>query len=69
MHPAKTLAERRKDDIAAFKAKHYSDWLEGFRPRPEPALFFESDDQQAKRIAEISKRIVVCPASGKCYGA
>jgi hypoxanthine phosphoribosyltransferase len=67
MHPAKTLRERRKDDIAAYKAKHFMEWAKRHRPKPPPLGFIESDDHQAKRIHQISKRMVICPSSGKVY--
>ena len=68
MHPAKSLRERQRDDIAAFKAKHFGEWAKHHVPRPAPLMFIESDDKQAKRISSISGRLVLCPSSGKCYG-
>lgn len=67
MHPAATLTERRRDDIAAFKASHYLDWAKRHRPRPAPIIFIESEDWQARRIAEISKLMTICPDSGGVY--
>ena len=67
MHPAKTLRERHKDDIAEYKAKHFMEWANRHRPKPPPLGFIESDDHQAKRIHQISKRMVICPSSGKVY--
>lgn len=66
MHPSKTLAERRKEDIPLYKAQHYINFCKK-RAAPEPHVFFESDDRQAKRIAQISRKLVVCPSSGRCY--
>ncbi|WP_231743663.1 phosphoribosyltransferase [Stieleria neptunia] len=67
MHPAKTLAERNRDDIAAYKARHYSEWLETHTPNPAPAMFIESDDRQARAIARNAKRLVVCPSTAGVY--
>ena len=67
MHPAKTLAERQKDNIAAYKAGHYSRWAKKHIPRPSPNLFVESDDNQARSIAKITGKLVVCPGSGRAY--
>ena len=68
MHPAKTLAERRRDDIAAYKARHFAAWAKAHTPRPRPSMFIESDDLQARRIAEITNRLVICPTTAKVYG-
>ena len=68
MHPAKTLAERRRDDIAAYKARHFEAWAKAHTPRPRPSMFIESDDAQARRIAEITGRLVICPTTAACYG-
>jgi adenine/guanine phosphoribosyltransferase-like PRPP-binding protein len=67
MHPAKTTRERELDDIAAYKAKHFKNWSDGFIPDIGPNIFIESDDGQAQRIAEITKLLVVCPSTGKVY--
>lgn len=67
MHPAKTLAERNRDDIAAFKAREYAKWLEHHTPNPAPAMFVESDDRQARRIANLSGRMVICPSTAGVY--
>jgi adenine/guanine phosphoribosyltransferase-like PRPP-binding protein len=66
MGPWSGLAERRRSDIAAFKAEHYAEFLKQ-RVRPGPHLFIESDVQQARRIAELSGGVVVCPAAGRCF--
>ena len=68
MHPAKTLEERNRDDVAAFKAKHFDRWASKHKAKPRPSMFIESDDQQAKRIAELTKRFVLCPATKRVYG-
>lgn len=68
MHPAKSLRERQRDDIAAFKARHFEAWAKSHHARPRPSMFIESDDAQAKRIAEITGRMVVCPSAAKVYG-
>ncbi|MCA9056858.1 MAG: phosphoribosyltransferase, partial [Planctomycetaceae bacterium] len=67
MHPAPTLSERNKDDIAAYKAMHFSEWAAVHRPTPGPTLFVESNDYQARRIAELSRRMVVCPGTASVY--
>ena len=68
MHPAKTLAERRRDDIAAFKARHFSHWASRHNAVPKPLMFIESDDAQSRRIHELTNRLVVCPSSAMVYG-
>lgn len=67
MHPADTLAARNRDDICTFKARHYGAWASQHRAIPGPAAFVESEDWQAKRIATLSRRIVICPASEQIY--
>lgn len=68
MHPATSLRERRRDDIAKFKAKHFDDWAKKHKARPRPSMFIESEPQQAKRINEITGRLVVCPSNATVYG-
>lgn len=67
MHPAKTLRERQKDNIAAYKARHFSAWAQRHRASPPPLGFIESEDQQAKEIARRTKRMVICPATARVY--
>jgi adenine/guanine phosphoribosyltransferase-like PRPP-binding protein len=67
MHPAATLAERNRDDIAAYKANHFAEWASTHIPRPAPIAFIESENWQAKRIAELTNRMVICPAAGEVY--
>jgi hypoxanthine phosphoribosyltransferase len=67
MHPAATLAERRRDNIAAYKAHHYAAWAQHFVARPGPHIFFESEDRQAREIAQLSKLLTICPHSAGCY--
>ena len=67
MHPAATLVERSRDDIAAYKAKHFEAWASKHIARPAPLMFIESEDWQARRIAEITKRMTVCPATQSVY--
>lgn len=69
MHPAKTLHERNQCDIAAYKAEHYKKWLEIYKPRPKPAMFVESDHNQAKRIALLSGKLTVCPTTMAVFGS
>ncbi len=69
MHPARTLAERRRDDITAFKARVFDKWAQKHRPVPPPLAFIESDDWQAKLISQKSAgKMVICPGSAKVYG-
>jgi len=67
MHPATTLAERRRDDIAAYKAKHYQAWASRHVARPAPIGFIESEDAQARRIGGITGLMAICPATGGVY--
>lgn len=67
MHPATNLQERNRDNITAYKARHFMDWAIRHRAKPEPLAFIESDDRQAIGIAKISGRMVICPASAKVY--
>jgi hypothetical protein len=67
MHPAATLAERQRDNIAAFKARHYMQWASRHKAIPGPHIFFESEDRQAKEIARISKLLTICPHTAGCY--
>lgn len=68
MHPAKNVHERRKDDIAAFKAHHFEEWAKRHHPRPRPSMFIESEPHQSKRINEITNRLVLCPSNATVYG-
>lgn len=68
MHPAKSTQERRRDDIAAWKASHFEKWAKKHKPRPAPLMFIESEPAQAKRINEITGRLVTCPSNAKVYG-
>jgi adenine/guanine phosphoribosyltransferase-like PRPP-binding protein len=67
MHPAKTLAERRRDNVAAYKSRHYMAWAKSFKPSPGPHIFFESEDHQAKEIAKSSRLLTICPHTAGCY--
>lgn len=67
MHPARSLHERERDDIAAYKARHFSAWASTHKAAPGPILFVESHDAQARRIAQLSQRMTVCPASAGVY--
>jgi len=68
MHPAKTLGERMKDNIPAYKARHYKLWADKYKVRPGPMIFMESEDWQAREIAKLSGKLCVCPHSGGVYG-
>jgi len=67
MHPAATLRERQRDNIAAFKAKHYAAWAKNHRPSPGPVIFFESEDRQAREIARLSQFMSICPHTAGVY--
>jgi len=67
MHPAGSLRERERDDIPRYKAMHYAEWANNHKAMPGPILFIESEDWQAKRIAEISNKRVICPSTEKVY--
>ena len=69
MHSAATLRERQRDNIAAYKAKHFREWLKS-RRGIRPFIFFESDDQQARQIASrvtYVDSLVVCPSTAGVY--
>ena len=67
MHPAATLAERHRDNIPAYKARHYAAWAKTHRPLPGPIMFMESEDRQAREIARHSKLMTVCPHTAGVY--
>jgi len=67
MHPATTLAERQRDNIPAYKARHYAAWAATHRPSPGPIMFMESEDRQAREIARHSRLMVVCPHTAGVY--
>jgi adenine/guanine phosphoribosyltransferase-like PRPP-binding protein len=67
MHPAKTLRERERDNIPAYKAKHYKAWASKHQPAPGPVMFFESEDRQAREIARLSGMLTVCPHTAGVY--
>lgn len=69
MHPAATLRERMRDDIPAYKARHFVEFA--LRPAHiKPYIFFESEDHQARKIGAVASgadRVVICPATGGVY--
>jgi adenine/guanine phosphoribosyltransferase-like PRPP-binding protein len=67
MHPAATLRERQRDDIAAFKARHFGEWASTHIARPAPLMFIESEDWQARRISQLTGLLTVCPSTGRVY--
>jgi len=68
MHPAATLAERNRDNIAAFKADHFKNWAKSHRCKgPPPLAFIESEDWQSRQIAKITGEMVICPTTAKVY--
>lgn len=67
MGPWRSLAERRASDVAAWKATELKEFLSrrsGIRPR----FYIESDPHQARRIADITGQLTVCPSARKCFG-
>ena len=67
MHPAKTTREREMDDVVMYKSTNYNRWAATHKASPPPSLFIESEDWQARGIAKITRKIVVCPSSAKVY--
>lgn len=67
MHPAGSLSERMRDDIPAYKARHYKEWAKQHRAMPGPIIFCESEDWQARQIAQHAKLMVICPSTSGVY--
>lgn len=69
MHPAETLAERNRDDISAFKAKHIIEWANKIENRHswKFPIFVESNDYQARQIAKITNILTICTDTYQCY--
>ena len=63
MHPAHSTRERERDNVAAYKARHFAAWAKVHRPRPAPLMFVESDPRQAERIFHLTGHMTVCPAT------
>ena len=68
MGPWKNNAERARDNVAKYKAKHFAQFLADGGPGVRPKLFIESEEWQAKAIAKKSGGFTVCPAAGRCFG-
>lgn len=66
MGPWANNAERAKADIGAWKGGHFIDFMNR-RRGIKPPLFIESDERQAKRIAQVSGGVVICPVAGRCF--
>jgi orotate phosphoribosyltransferase len=66
MGPWADNRERARVDIGAWKGEHFAKWSKG-RGGIKPLLFVESEERQAKRAAQISGGLVVCPAAGRCF--
>ena len=62
MFNAQTWDERFRSGISSEKYK-----ADFYKSHPEYRLFVESDDYQARRIAEISKKPVYCVQTNKVY--
>lgn len=58
--------DRKPQAVAEYKATHYKRFMSRGH-RLKPPLFIESDPWQAKRIAELSGGITVCPSAGRCF--
>lgn len=68
MHPAANLRLRQRDDIARFKAEHVKRWKKIHKVKgPPPIGFIESDVNQARRIAELSGVMTICPAAARVF--
>ena len=60
MHFGQWATARERNHIADFKAKMVQEL--------ELTAYIESDVRQARRIAEITKRPVACPAANYVFG-
>jgi adenine/guanine phosphoribosyltransferase-like PRPP-binding protein/uncharacterized HAD superfamily protein len=67
MHPEKSTRERERTDVAAYKAEHFERWAKTHTPSPGPVMFIESEHGQAREIARISRRMVVCPSTATVW--
>jgi adenine/guanine phosphoribosyltransferase-like PRPP-binding protein len=67
MHPAASLHARNQTNIPKYKAKHFKAWARSHRASPPPLAFIESDDRQAKQIAQHTGLMVISPHAGKVY--
>lgn len=66
MGPWKSLRERTFDRVCEHKATAFQRFIEQ-KHRIKPPMFVESCPHQAKRIADLSGGLVVCPAAGRCF--
>ena len=66
MGPWASNAERARSDVGGWKGQHFHSFMQR-RHRIKPSLFIESEERQARRIAEVSGGLVVCPAAGRCF--
>lgn len=66
MGPWADNRERARVDLGAWKGEHFARWSKG-RGGIKPLLFVESEERQAKRAAQVSGGLVVCPAAGRCF--
>lgn len=66
MAPWGTLAERRAQNIPAWKAGYVSKFC-AKRHQINPPMYVESDPGQAQEIARLSRCLTVCPSAGACY--
>ena len=57
---------RARGDVAGYKAKHFVEFLKR-RHAIKPPMFVESEPAQAKRIADLSGGLVVCPAANRVF--
>lgn len=66
MGPWANNHDRARSDIGAWKGEHFAKFMRR-NHRRKPTLFIESEERQAKRIAQVSGGVVVCPAAGRCF--
>lgn len=67
MMPQQTLRERQRHDPAHFKAMHFSRFMatrDRTNKRIGPPLFVESEERQARVIAEKTGGLTLCPTVG-----
>lgn len=66
MGPWPSKVERSRHDVSAWKAGELQRWFRrasGIKPR----MFIESDPRQARKIAEMTGGLIVCPAARRCF--
>lgn len=66
MGPWANNHERARADIGAWKGGQFAEWSRN-RRGIRPHVLIESDVHQAKRAAQVSRGLVVCPMAGQCF--